>query len=566
MKYKKSLINYGFIIIFLHIFTIVKAQSSDNKKVSIDGLITVSYENYSYTTSNYTDFRPRYPKDLFRLTANSTIHIGKYFNIPFGINMSNQKTTYNYPTLPEEGVYNYIRNPRNNFHINPNYKWMHFKIGSNTPKFSDLTTGNIQMFGVGFDINPKKIIFSANYGNSQIAIEPDALLNVQGAYKQKMLATRIGWGKLNGSKITLNFVKVKDDVNSIIDAPIGVKPIEGVNVSPLIELKITKNIDFKTETAASVKTVDLLANDNLINYDNSFININNSSTVDYAHITSITYHKKKFRIGGEYNYVGPGYLFVGYRNQETDLKDYKLNTSAKLVKNKVNVKATIGVRQNNIKNTKLSKNKRFIANLNIFSQISEQFSLNVTYNNFGFRNNVLDNSLKIEMVNNSFSISPTYQIRSKTKFQQISLSANIDKFNQYDYLSDSYTDTKSNSYNANYVLSYINIPLTVGANILYLQNKSDLTNLNLLNYGINLGYNFFDKKLKSNVIVNKTNLKRDAFTADNRLNIRLKLKYKINKGMDANILYSLNNNQYGSYRPDAISNENKIQISLTKKL
>ncbi len=554
-----------FIVLFISSLT-TNAQTNTSQEIKIDGLITLSYENYNYNTSNYPDFRPRYPKDLVRLTANSTIHIGKYLNIPIGINISNQKTTYNYPTLPEEGVYNYIRNPRNNFHINPNYKWMHFKIGSNTPKFSELTTGNIQIFGVGFDINPKKIIFSANYGNSQFAIEPDALLNVQGAYKQNMIATRVGWGKLNGSKITLNFVKIKDDVTSVIDAPIGVKPMEGINLSPYAELKITKNINFKTETAASIKTVDLLADNNLISSDNSFIKINNSSAIDYAHTTSINYHKKSFSIGGEYRYVGPGYLFVGYRNQEVDLKDYKINTNTRFLKNKLNIKATIGLRTNNIKNTKLSKNSRFITNLNVFTQLTEQLSINASYNNFGFRNNVTDNSLRIEMVNNSYSLTPTYQIKSKTKFQQITLNANLDTFNQYDFLSDSFINTTSNSYNANYILSYTNTPLTLGANVLYLKNSSALSNFNLLNYGVNLGYRFFDKKLKSNVMFTMTNLKRNDFTPDNRLNIRLKLGYKINKSMQANMLYSLNNNRYGSYRPNAISNENKIQVSLTKKL
>ena len=563
----KQFSNFYLLILLLFFSYSINAQDKQsNNWVKLNGLITISNENYSYNNANYDNFRPRYPDNILRLTANATLHISKYFNIPFGLNISNQKTTYNIPTLPEEGLYNYVRSPRNNFHINPNYKWMHFKLGSNTPKFSELTTGNIQIFGVGFDINPKKIIFSGSYGNSQIAVEPDALLNIQGAYKQTMMAARLGWGKLSGSKVTLNVVKVKDDVNSVIDAPIGVKPVEGINVSPYIELKLSKNIDFKTETAASVKTTDLLAANDMINYDNQMITINNSSTVDYSHITSLTYHNKSFSIGGEYRYIGPGYLFVGYRNQETDLKDYRINTSARLAKNKVNVKATFGIRQNNIKNTKLSTNKRFIANINVFSQINEQFSLSATYNNFGFRNNVTDNSLKVEMVNNSFSITPTYQIKSKTNFQQISVSANIDRFNQYDFFTDAYINTAANSYNANYVLTFKNNPLMLGVNALYLENKSDLLNLNLLNYGANVGYKFFDKKLYTMLMATMTSLTRDEFTADNRLNLRLKLKYKISKTMTANLLYSLNNNRYGSYRPDAISNENRIQVSLTKKL
>ena len=39
------------------------------------------------------------------------------------------------------------------------------------------------------------------------------------------MATRIGYGKIDGPKFTLNFVKVKDDINSVINTPLYDDPI-----------------------------------------------------------------------------------------------------------------------------------------------------------------------------------------------------------------------------------------------------------------------------------------------------------------------------------------------------
>jgi len=565
-----SVMKYAIFLLLISISFKIYSQES-NPFVKFNGTISLSYENYSFSEENYSSFRARYPGSLFRFSANTTFQIGEYLSIPMGIDFSNQETTYNLPSLPEEGFFNYIQNPRNNIHINPTYKWINGKLGSHTPMYSELTTGDIQIFGIGFDINPGKFIFSMSYGKSQHAIEPDLLLNIPGAYKQNLLTTRIGYGKINGSKVTLNLVKIKDDVNSVIEEPLGFKPKEGISISPYVELKITKNLRLKTETALSIFTENLTADadlidDGIINGLNSFMSINNSSVMDYSHLTNLQWTTDNVTLGGEVKYIGPGFMPVGYRNIENDIIDYKLISGFKLLKRKLIINAIIGQRTNNIKETKLNRNKRFIGNLNLLAQLSEKFTLNTTYSNFGFRNNAIDDALRIEMVNNSFSITPTYQIRSKKAFQQASITASFDQFNQYDVFSDADINTTNNSYNANYLISFIKSPLNLGVNFMYLQNKSEISDLNLTNYSVNLGYKFLEKKLSTSMFITLMNMKRTEFTADNRLNIRAKFNYKINKGFTINMNYNLNNNKYGSYRPDAITREHKIQISIIKKI
>ena len=290
---------YFLIIKLLFLCSYIVAQEKE-QKITFNGSLGIFFDTYNYSEENYPTFRPKYPDNELRLNANATIQIGKYLSIPFGLSISNQKTLYNLPTLPDENLIDFIQNPKNNISINPEYKWIKGYLGTHTPSYSTLTTGDINIFGIGFDINPGKLIFSVNYGLSQRAIESDSFLNVVGAYKQKILASRVGFGKIDGAKFTLNFVKVKDDVNSVINTPLYDDPIEGITIAPLIELKIKEKILFKTETAASIFTSNLnnpfLINDSTIESLSDFITINASSKADISHVSSIDWKSKKITI------------------------------------------------------------------------------------------------------------------------------------------------------------------------------------------------------------------------------------------------------------------------------
>ena len=56
-----------------------------------------------------------------------------------------------------------------------------------------------------------------------------------------------------------------------------------------------------------------------------------------------------------------------------------------------------GIRTNNVQNTNLQSTKRVISNVNVFSQISDAFSIKANYSNFGFNNNEINNVINIEI-------------------------------------------------------------------------------------------------------------------------------------------------------------------------
>ncbi|WP_456376399.1 hypothetical protein [Lutibacter sp.] len=557
--------NYILAIVLIFSSNYLISQEKENP-ITVNGNIGLFFDTYNYSEENYATFRPKYPSNELRLNANATIQIGEYLSIPFGISISNQKTLYNLPSLPEENLIDFIQNPRNDISINPEYKWIKGYLGSQTPNYSTLTTGDTPIFGIGIDLNPKKLIFSTNYGLSQRAIESDATFNIVGAYKQKILAVRIGYGKIDGPKFTLNFVKVKDDINSVINTPLYDDPIEGITFSPLLELKIKEKLVFKTETAASIFTSNLnntfTVNNSFIESLSSIISINASSKADISHVSSLEWQSKKFTIGGEVKYIGPGFIPVGYRNIEKDILDYKLKSSFKLFKDKTSINGMFGVRTNNVQNTNLQSTKRVISNINVFSQISDAFSINANYSNFGFNNNEINNIIRVEMINNSFSLSPSYNFQSKKISHQINANGSLNIFDQFDALSNAFVATKSKNFSVNYNMMFKEIPLNINFISLFFNNEMPSSSIKMSNYGTTVSYKFFDKKLSPSLGLNLANITRDNFTTDHRLGVRLKAKYKINKKLRFNVSYRLNNYKYGSSKPNAITNEHRMQFAL----
>ncbi|HHB79622.1 MAG TPA: hypothetical protein ENK85_10365 [Saprospiraceae bacterium] len=532
--------------------------------------MSVSYNGYDAQTINYPNFRPRYESNIVALNAGYNLQLGKYFSLGFGAHISNRKKSYSLPEIPNENLVSYIQNPRNNIHIDPKYKWIQLHLGAHMPQYSNLTSGDIQIFGAGVELTPGRFILSANYGKTQTAIEPDSIFNIQGMYQRKLLAGRIGFGHVEGSKFTINVVKIKDDPFSVINQPIGLKPVDALTVSPLIQFKLGKKITIKTETAGSVYTQNTLADTIEIPIPevatlSQFVSLNATSRMDYAHQSTIDYKGKNFKIGGEVKLIGPGFSPAGYFAMEQDLLDYKINTAFNLLKNKIQLNGSFGIRTNNISQTNILPTQKLIGAGAANIKFSKKFSVRANYSNFGMTNN--DNNLyqRVEFVQQSISLAPSYRFQSDAIKHRISLNWRMGSYKQYDIQILDYADRTSTNYSANYRMKFKNKPLTIRYSGLYLTNNSPTINFKLWNVGMQIGYKLFNKKLNPKLSINYSKISRGIYTPDSRIRTKLNLKYKMGKKRDLKFGYSLNVNQYGSYRPNAKLTEHKFQATISQK-
>lgn len=546
------------------------AYGQTSNLFSFSGNIGLFYDFYDHSTENYQTFRPRYPNNLGRLSAHATISAGRYFSMPFGIDFSAGQATYHLPTLPEERFVDYVRNPLNNIHINPQYKWVQAWAGTQTPNFSSLSTGDIPIFGVGLAMNPGKFIFAAHYGTSQLGINPDPTANIAGTYRQRMLASRIGMGTEDGTKFVLNFVHIKDDIFSVDQRPAGLQPREGMVLSPLLQIRLSPTLTFSTETAGSVFTRDLLGpamviDNDITPYMEDFIGINGSTNTDFSNISSIDWQSDNAGFGLEVRYLGPGYEAIGYRAMERDLIDYNLRTNLAFFQRRIMLNGSAGIRTNNLRGTTAESTNRFIANANLYAQITEQLSVNTSFANFGFRNNVLFDTLKVEMIQNMFSISPSYQINGQNITHMINAGVSMQYFDEFNVFEGTFVSTQSQNYTGNYMLVFNNIPLNLGLLGMYLENTTPTTSLTLYNIRLMARYRFLDNKLSPALNLSYMGIEYAGQTPDARLQMQLRTTYKVTSDMELQLGYTLSNHTYGSTRPGAVTTEHRLQLAVRQR-
>jgi hypothetical protein len=70
----------------------------------------------------------------------------------------------------------------NNFAVNPKYKWAEIQLGTQYLNYSNLSTGDIGIFGAGFDLRPGKfeLNFSMDCPNKELIFSvaaPMAVIN-----------------------------------------------------------------------------------------------------------------------------------------------------------------------------------------------------------------------------------------------------------------------------------------------------------------------------------------------------------------------------------------------------
>ncbi len=559
-------------LLLIHFLLLVAKSSSGQttNPLTFSGNVGLFYDFYDHNAENYQSFRPRYPNNLGRISAHATVSAGNYFSMPIGIDFSAGQATYRLPTLPEERLIDYVRNPRNNIQINPRYKWVQAWLGTQTPSFSALTTGDIPIFGAGLEINPGKFILSAHYGTSQIGINANPTEQVAGAYRQQILASRIGYGKKDGTHFILNLVRLSDDIHSVEQRPMGIRPKEGLVISPILQIRLSPSLTLTTETAGSAYTRDLLGPDLFLENDYTpiaehVLDVNGSTNTDFSNISSLDWKSESFGLGVEVRYIGPGFEPVGFRAMERDIIDYNVKTNVKLFSNKVMMNGSTGIRTNNLQNTTVESTQRFIANVNLFAQVSESFSFNSNYSNFGFRNNVLFDTLKVEMIQNMVAVNPTLQLRGNAANHIIGLGSTFQNFDEFNVFTGNYNQTRSVSFTGNYNIVFTNMPLNLGLMGMYLENTSPATTLNLYNIRLMARYRFFDKKITPRIVMSYTGVQRNEHSTDQRLQLQLNTSFTITKSMQLTAGYNLSNYIYGSFRPDARTTEHRLSMSVQQK-
>ncbi|MCE3282726.1 MAG: hypothetical protein K0Q66_1463 [Chitinophagaceae bacterium] len=544
MAFKKSNMIKSVLFFLLPLFVVaaVSGQDSAKKKipVKITGVLGITYEGYglNLNPAGTNIYSRRKPWNQVRFVFTPVLQAGK-FSIPLNFNFAAMVTNIAgpYAGLKNQSVKQFFTNPANNFGINPKYKWAELQLGTQYLKYSDLSTGDVGIFGAGFDLRPKtyRIKFFtgvSQYGVNAVYPSVGSPLSsvITGAYQRNHWMFQLGKEKEEKYNFAFNFSKGKDRRSSVVTPPLTVMPQEGFTASLVADVYMNKGWYVKTEAAQSYFTRDL-TQPLSPNFDNSFkpfITGRTSTGKDWAGNASIGRKSKNFDIAYVTKYIGAGFQTTGYPYLQPDRWDNTINTRFNAWKDKINVVASVGQRVNNLSNTSIKTNQ-FIGNLNWFTQFTDQFSVNVSYNNFGFTSASGFNPYGIKNVSNDLGLSSTYSWSNTKRMNMITFSYNLSKYDERDVILGTTTSNNTHTVLLSYIPTYFNSPVTPDFSVLYFNNTMPTVKNTLVTFSSSVSAPALKKKMQLRGQLQYTIGKLNSYTSNKNLLASLNTDYNFHK-------------------------------------
>lgn len=519
------------------------AQSDTTKsKVSFSGSAGSQLEAYSMN-ANDTSLKARRMPYNYRIFINPTIKFGDKFSLPFSFSLSQRQTTALYPQVPAEKPLDYITNPYNNVGLHPKFKWGEFHIGTHTPSYSDLSIGNVPLFGLGFDINPGIFRLAASSGLTSWGSIPDSILGVRPLYQRKVLSAKVGIGKKEKSGFYLNFLKVFDDTTKTKNFE-QINPEEGLVVSADYELKLSEKLKWTGEIGGSIYT----PNSNSVAIADSSKDVLSSlgflitprlgSIGDGAFISKLEFNATNFGIGLNFKHYGAGFKSLMNPFQQSDIQDITVSPRLHFFKSKWVINGEVGARRNNISGTKIGQSIDKIGLVNTNVTLSKNISVNGSYANFGVENDAQDDTLKVKFISENFNVSLNYQFKLSSLKNTLTFGYNQSEFRDLNIISGVNNNNDSKMYLVAYTVSKDKLKVGLSGSKIF--NNQILRQLDIANSSINVSYTLKKPKLTLSSRLNYNITDIDTILRTSQITFRPSIKWQIKKKTALNISGSIN--------------------------
>jgi len=464
-------------------FPLISGAQEKKNTVKLQGDMGIWYEAYGLDKSPDApspDFYPaRKPWNLLRYTFSPTLAVGKW-TIPLNVSLSSlQRNFTTSPTGKKQSLWQYVTNPVNNLGIRPKIGPAEILLGTQNLQYSELSTGDLSVFGYGLNLSPGKFRLKVFNGVSQRPV--DYLSPVQfppngvtGAYQRNQWMAQLGLEEEEKYFAGFHFVKSADSRSSVSAPPLlPVTPQENMVVTFLARATTANGWKYHLELGQSFFTRDLNTPLSTTLTENAmpFMKARTSSNKDHAVMAELAKKGSDWEAGIRFNYFGAGYYTAGYPFMQTDRLEYMANMRFNVFKKKTNVTARVGQRFGNLSRMAGPElTRQLIANINTFTQFNDQLSLTASFNNYGF-NAVSVSGYK--NVSNEIQFNPAYTWSGPKMSHLLSATYTYSKYDET-VLLPPLTTTQNNTQTALllYVPTFLGKKASPDFNIMWFHNKA----------------------------------------------------------------------------------------------
>lgn len=511
-----------FILLLIHFI----GFSQDLEKIKIKDLFKVSGSAGAVSTFYHVNgIEPR--RDPFFWQFNANVNVSSVgVVIPISLRLSQQKQS--------------VTQSFNQYGLSPKYKAFTLHLGYRTMKLSEFSLSGNQFFGVGLEVKPEnhwisgKVVFG-RFAKAVDGYYQDGSVVGTPSYERWGGGATVKIGKENNN-IGLVIFKAKDDAHSInsFNNDVTIKPADNLVYGIYTKQKFSKSISFDAEMDWSAYTKDARVPESVLNgysYLNNLGNLfyaNNTSSLSRAMYANLKYKKKNFGLKIKYRRIDPEYKSLGSVYLNNDFEDLSVAPSLKFLKNKLNVKGSLGVQRNNLADDKLSNFLRVISLVSLNYAPNQKWNLASTFSNFNSETNMsLVNSLdtlRYAQVTKNSGFNITRNIKQGKSSITVMLTGNyqIAKINAV-----TNTEIVSGNLGAQYGITPLkaNISLSISAN----QNNTELLKSSAIGPVLGLGKVLMDRKLILSLSAAILNSYTNGESVGMVYNTKFKAKYKLHK-------------------------------------
>lgn len=465
--------------------------------VAFNGSLSLSNDFYSAS-----GIEARRPGNQSRGMLNANFTLFDQVILPFQFSFSTNQSNF--------------QQPFNQFGVNPRiFKWLTLHGGYFSAKMSDLTFGDLRVYGGGMELTPGDFRVKVLYGRTKDVVNGDSVRNIPATYRQKAFAAQLGYGKEGESYININVSRVWDDTASIVNNTTTSKPAENLAVSDQFGIRFSRVLSMTGELGASLYSSNIHAEkaDDLANRIPSFFFTPRLSTqIDGAGLLAFNITPSEYwSLALTGKWIGPGFVTLGYAQMPNDLMEYTANPSLRLLDNRLNITGSIGIRQNNLRNNKLNTSKGFTGMTSIDYQVNSFFGVNCLYNQNQIKSDNKSDLTKISNVFNMLTLSPRIMFQGLGGSNSVIFTFSYqDSQDDNSYLQQTQTlDTtdidpieaiiqhsrnQTRSYMAAHTLS-LPSSLTASTSLFYTCTSIPNGSIQIANINENIGHQFLDNRL-----------------------------------------------------------------------
>lgn len=565
-----------------------EADSSGGPKIT--GGVTLGAEFYDMDDAPDGSAYARRPPNLYRLQVNLNAAYSDIISLPFSLTLTSRETNVTTPRLDAPSIGQMLLNPLNSLSFSPRIGWAQLYLGTHTQTFSELSGGDAQIVGLGVDLRPGGFRVAASAGLTQRAVDADTVRGVPGAFARRYYALKLGYGREGSDELVLglNLIRSEDDPESItrlvsqlvvvpdtatpnvtdtITARHRLMPIPVQNVLGSFDamIPVAEGMSVRGEFAISGYTRDQaspLATAE-IPVAGSFMDLRTSTRADYAATLGFSASRESWGIDAKALYIRPGFATLGYPLLAPDRLEFTVSPRATLFDGDLSLGATFGHRSNNLSSTSATKATQVLISANAQAQLTTALSVGGSYTNFGLRNTESNDTLKIESVAQSASITPSLSFTAFEASHALTLMLAVDAYTDLNTINGALNDNNTRSVMFSYALSFEGLPLSFDLSAGTLTNHIALGDLIVNSASFGCSVRLLDGALVPSLNAGLSENTLGDYTADVMLNGRLGLTWRITDAMRFGTSFSLTDMTYGSARPGARYTEQYGNASLS---